>query len=199
MVSEEDLAEVGEARRSSPLKLLFAGRLLGWKELHLAVRALARVRGGPEVSLTIVDRGEEERRLKREVLHLGLTNCITFLPWIPKDQVLKLHSDHDAFIFPSLHDSGGTVVKEALSRGKPVICLDLGGPAVMVDSTCAKIVSTQGKNEDDVVIGLATAIEELVRMPDDEWLQMCKSAVERARSLLPAKLIPAVYGPLLLG
>jgi glycosyltransferase involved in cell wall biosynthesis len=199
MVSEEDLAEVGEARRSSPLKLLFAGRLLGWKGLHLAVRALARVRGGAEVSLTIVGRGEEERRLKREVLHLGLTNCITFLPWIPKDQVLKLHSDHDAFIFPSLHDSGGTVVKEALSRGKPVICLDLGGPAVMVDSTCAKIVSTQGKNEDDVVIGLATAIEELVRMPDDEWLQMCKSAVERARSLLPAKLIPAVYGPLLLG
>ena len=96
MVSEEDLAEVGEARRSSPLKLLFAGRLLGWKELHLAVRALARVRGGPEVSLTIVDRGEEERRLKREVLHLGLTDCITFLPWIPKDQALKLHSDHDA-------------------------------------------------------------------------------------------------------
>ena len=34
---------------------------------------------------------------------------------------------HDFLLFPSLHDSGGFVVLEALCHGMPVLCLDLGG------------------------------------------------------------------------
>src|SRR2546430_4418443 len=33
---------------------------------------------------------------------------------------------------PSLHDSGGWVCLEAMAAGRPVICLDLGGPGYQV-------------------------------------------------------------------
>ena len=35
-------------------------------------------------------------------------------------------------VHPSLHDSGGVVCVEALAAGRPVVCLDLGGPACLV-------------------------------------------------------------------
>ena len=35
-------------------------------------------------------------------------------------------------IHPSLHDSGGWVCLEAMAAGRPVICLDLGGPGLQV-------------------------------------------------------------------
>ena len=42
------------------------------------------------------------------------------------------YQTHDLFVYPSLHDSSGNVVLEALSFGLPVVCLDLGGPAQIV-------------------------------------------------------------------
>jgi glycosyltransferase involved in cell wall biosynthesis len=38
----------------------------------------------------------------------------------------------DVLIHPSLHDSGGWVCLEAMATGRPVICFDLGGPALQV-------------------------------------------------------------------
>lgn len=35
-------------------------------------------------------------------------------------------------VHPSLHDSGGWVCLEAMAAGRPVLCLDLGGPATQV-------------------------------------------------------------------
>jgi glycosyltransferase involved in cell wall biosynthesis len=42
----------------------------------------------------------------------------------------------DVLLHPSLHDSGGYACVEAMACGKPIICLDLGGPATLVDSEC---------------------------------------------------------------
>jgi glycosyltransferase involved in cell wall biosynthesis len=48
----------------------------------------------------------------------------------------------DVLLFPSLHDSGGWVTLEAMAAGRPVICLDLGGPAVRVtDATGVKVAA----------------------------------------------------------
>ena len=35
-------------------------------------------------------------------------------------------------VHPSLHDSGGWVCIEGMAAGRPIICLNLGGPAVQV-------------------------------------------------------------------
>lgn len=187
----------GEADRKPPLKLLFAGQLRALKGLHLAVRAMAQVVPQAAVQLVIVGKGEEESRLKDEVRKLELQESIRFLPWVSRSEVLALHATHDALLFPSLHDSSGTVVMEAIAHGKPVICLDLGGPAVTVDRDCARIVDTHKKTEEEVVQGLANAILELARMGDDAWRQMRGAAVKRALSYTPQQVIACVYGPLI--
>ena len=46
----------------------------------------------------------------------------------------------DLLVHPSLHDSGGWACLEAMAAGRPVLCLNLGGPAILVtDETGFKI------------------------------------------------------------
>ncbi len=187
----------GGPGREASLKLLFAGRLLSWKGAHLAVRAMGVALKHTSAELTIVGRGPEEARLKEEVRQLKLEDFIHFAPWMPKSEVLALHASHDALLFPSLHDSSGTVVMEAIAHGNPVICLDLGGPAVTVDEDCSRIVRTAGKTEEQVIQGIAEAILELARMSSQRWDRMRQAAVKRAGFYAPEQVIARAYGPLL--
>lgn len=187
----------GDSRRGAPLRLFYAGRLLSWKGVHLAIRAVAQLAGDDVARFTIVGKGMEELRLKEEVRRLHVEDRVEFIPWLPRPEVQAMYSANDVLLFPSLHDSGGTVVLEALAHGRPVICLDLGGPAIAVDRHCARIVSTRNRTEDQVVDGLAQAIRELARMSEAEWEKMREAALQRARYYQPEVAVARVYDQIL--
>jgi glycosyltransferase involved in cell wall biosynthesis len=77
--------------------------------------------------------------------------------------VMEAYTRHDAFLFPSLHDSSGNAVLEALSCGLPVVCLDVGGPAVLVDAACGFRVPPG--TPERAVRGLADALATLATDP----------------------------------
>jgi glycosyltransferase involved in cell wall biosynthesis len=146
-------------RPVGPPKLLFAGRLLYWKGAHIAIRALAElIRRLPDARLTIVGKGNEQGRLEAAAARYGLCNNIEFIPWLPQQELFALYRSHDLFIFPSLHDSSGGVVLEALSFGLPVVCLDLGGPKQIVTSGAGIVVGTAGRNTAQVASAMADEI-----------------------------------------
>lgn len=187
----------GEPRRDPPLKLLYAGRLLPWKGVHLALNAIAHLRNRASVTFTIVGKGPQESCLEEQVRNLGLQDTVRLVGWMPKSELEALYSTHDALLFPSLHDSGGTVVMEALAHGLPVICLALGGPAVTVDEYCARVVDTREKTESEVAESMAASIQEFAEMSASEWREMRIRAVRRAKFYTPESVIDRVYGPLL--
>jgi glycosyltransferase involved in cell wall biosynthesis len=108
---------------------LYAGRLLPWKGVALALHALTLL---PNWRLIICGGGPDEARLRRLTARLGLLTRVQFLGWLPRDHLLHLMwRESDVLLLPSLHDEGGWVVAEALSNGLPVVCLDRGGPPVL--------------------------------------------------------------------
>jgi len=117
-----------------PLRLLFVGQLIWLKGIDLAVEALAA--SGTDAVLHLIGGGPFRKGIERLARKLGLDGRVTFSPHIPREQVLRELGDHDVFLFPSLHDSGGFAVLEAMATGLPVICLDVGGPALSVVEGC---------------------------------------------------------------
>lgn len=127
-------------------RLLYAGRCLGWKGMDLGLRVFAEIhRIKADVTLTIIGDGVDRERWEKTAQELGVGHAVNWLGWLPKADVIKMYREYDVLFYPSLRDSGGFVVLEALEQGLPVACLKLGGPGVVVDDSCG--VAVEAKND----------------------------------------------------
>jgi glycosyltransferase involved in cell wall biosynthesis len=188
-------SQLGSPRgpRRGPPRLLYAGRLLYWKGVHIAVRALAQLLPQmPEARLTIVGKGPEGERLKAEAVRMNLGDRIEFIPWLPQQHLFALYGNHDLFVFPSLHDSSGNVVLEALSHGLPVMCLDLGGPRQIVTSQSGIVVGTSGRDTNGVAAAIADEINALFADPA-RVAALSSGALARAAEFVVSDRIATFY------
>lgn len=141
-------------RSTGPLRLLFVGNLITLKGIDFAIHALCE--SGTTATLTLIGSGEMKDSARRLAERLGVGKRVEFLGKLPRPEVLRRYADFDAFIFPSLHDTGGYAVIEAMLNELPVICLDCGGPALAVQPDCGIKVPLGSRQA--VRAGLANAI-----------------------------------------
>ncbi|WKN32525.1 glycosyltransferase [Porifericola rhodea] len=146
------------------VKLLFTGRLVYWKGLHLVFEAFAEIiKDFPLSELTIIGNGKDKEWLTDKSKSLGLTANIKWVNSIPQNELFELYSTFDMMVFPSMREAGGNVVIEALAYNLPVICLDLGGPSQVVNNKCGRIISTKGKNKSQVIQELYQELHHLIK------------------------------------
>ena len=192
------IAETAESdtlprKSEEPFRLLYAGRLLTWKGVHLAIRALASVRDkNVDAILAIVGGGPARRHLEQLARELGVSDHVVWRGEVSRQELLGMYCDHHAFLFPSLRDAGGTVILEALAYGLPVICLNLGGPGKMVDSTCGCVVPVVNRSEDECVALIASEIAALAAN-ERRRLALSRGAIERSRNFSWSKIVAALY------
>jgi glycosyltransferase involved in cell wall biosynthesis len=158
-----------------PLKLLFVGNIIALKGIDLALEALKESR--TKASFTLIGTGNFMEAARRLADKSGLKERVTFHGWVAHEAVLNLYSDYDVFIFPSLHDTGGYAVIEAMLNELPVICLDCGGPAVAVRENCGVKVPLGSRAR--VIAGLASAIRRY-----DERRELVISEGQAARAVV---------------
>lgn len=157
--------EVGSKDPSNTFRLISIGNLLHLKGFHLSLRAFAAFHAHfPDSEYWLIGDGPERQRLERLSRRLGISKSVTFWGEIPRCEVLRRLGECDVVVQPGLHDSGGLVCLESLAAGRPVICLDLGGPAGLVtDETGIKIPADTPEQS---IRDLAAACERLASDPD---------------------------------
>jgi glycosyltransferase involved in cell wall biosynthesis len=173
-VSPEDLPSVATAA-GCDYEFISIGRLLDWKGFHLGLRAFARANiAGARYA--IVGEGPEEYRLKRLARELGIESRVDFLGHVSRDACLRTLARSRMLVHPSLHDSGGFVLVEAMALGKPVICLHIGGPAVIVDDSSG--IRIRAADSEQTIQKLVEAMKQL---HDDRALydKLSRGAFER--------------------
>lgn len=134
-LSSEELTLLSQYKDSinqQKLRFVSVGRLLHWKGFHLGLRAFSLANFPDDVEYWIVGNGTEREKLETLAKSLKIDNQVKFLNELSRPETLEKISQSIALIHPSLHESGGMVCLEAMAAGCPVICLDLGGPALQV-------------------------------------------------------------------
>lgn len=142
-LSEEEVIRLSRirARRAPPFRMASLGRLFALKGIGFALEAFARLHAGiPEAEYWIIGEGPERRRLERLALRLGCADSVRFLGWQPRDKLFALLEEIDVLVHVSLRDAFGYVVVEAMAAGRPVVCLDAGGPAAIVGSEGGAVI-----------------------------------------------------------
>jgi glycosyltransferase involved in cell wall biosynthesis len=162
-LSFEDLSLLRRipARQQSPFRVISVGRFLHWKGFELGIKAFAEFhRRHPESEYWLIGDGPEQERWKQLAQNSTAGKSIVFWQTLPRLGVLERIAACDVLLHPSLHDSGGWVTAEAMAAGRPVICLDLGGPALQVtEATGFKIPAI---SPEQVVADIAAALEQIV-------------------------------------
>ena len=145
-----------------PIRFISVGRLLHWKGFHLGLIAFAKA-GLSDAEYWVVGDGPELERLKSLAREYGVEKRVKFWGRLPREETLvKLSASH-VLVHPSLHDSGGWVCIEGMAAGRPVIALNLGGPAVQVnDQTGFRI---EAHNPDQVTQDMASVMINLASDP----------------------------------
>jgi len=199
-LSQEEASTLGmlPVPENSTVRFVSLGRLIHWKGFHLGIAAFARS-GLPDAEYWIIGGGPERGRLQRLAERLGVWNRVHLWGRLPRAEALdKLAACH-VLVHPSLHDSGGWVCVEGMAAGKPVICLDLGGPAVQV--TDGTGVKAPAENPDQAIAGVAAAMRRLALDPRlQESMGEAARASVRSEFLWPGKaqtlagLSEAVWG-----
>jgi len=157
----------GSHRESATCRFVFVGRLIQSKGVDLWLRAIERLsqRGIP-LSATVIGDGPERASLEEQAQDhgilattLGQTGRVWFAGRRPQSDIAALLASHDCLVLPTLIESGGAVLLEAMAMGLPVISTDWGGPADYVDDSCGILVPLESREQ--LVGSLADAMERL--------------------------------------
>ena len=143
-----------------PPRFLFMGRLVDWKRLDWAIRALGNV---PGAYLDVIGDGPMRAEWTLLAESLNLSDRICFRGWMPQHECTQHLRSATALLLPSIYECGGAVVLEAMATGTPVIAVAWGGPADYLDETCGLLIRPSG--EAAVVDGFTEGMRQLIQNP----------------------------------
>ena len=116
--------------RGENLRFVHYGRTFH-KGTFLVIEALARTKRA--VAVDIIGQGPEIERCKKLAAELGVNNRVRFLGWYDDHkEFLKSLGQYRGGLLPTLEDANGIVVQEGMALGLPMICLDWGGPQLLI-------------------------------------------------------------------
>ena len=116
------------------MRILWVGRMIGWKRVDTLVRAFAAAAKTRDMALTLVGSGPERKPLGRLAKRLGVEGRVKFIPNVPIDEVRTLMRQNDVYVLSSDGQEGwGAALSEALAEGMEVLgTLEAGSSATIL-------------------------------------------------------------------
>jgi len=103
--------------------LLFVGQHIWEKNIGFILDSLALIKDKP-FHLFMVGSGYAVREIRHRIKQLGLSNSVTLLGNIhDRERLKRIYAAADLFLFPSLYDTCGLVVREAAAMHTPSLML----------------------------------------------------------------------------
>ena len=115
-------------QQKNPDSILYIGRIDKRKGIEFLIRSMPYVvQQIPEARLLVGGRGSYLEKMKALVSQLDLERNVTFLGFVPDDQLNSLYNKVQCVVVPSIFEGFGMTVIEALAAGTRVVGTDVDG------------------------------------------------------------------------
>ena len=186
--------------------MLFVSSLWPYKNCDGLLRAWALARGElGDRQLAIVGPGRDEKyvaQLHSLAAELGISDDVVFVGGVPLEETVRFYQAADVFVYPSLNETFGLPILEAMACGCPVVTSDTsampetaGGAAVLSDpkdpaSIARAIVEAAGPDRDRLRdLGLRRAGQFTWGATAASTLDVYREAAERRRQRREMKIL----------
>lgn len=146
--------------RHDPLRLLFMGRFVSFKNLGSLLIALKDL---PGMTLTLAGEGLLANQLHDLVRELSIADRVMFLPPQTGDAKQQLFLDHDLLVLPSFTELSPNTALEARAAGLPVLLTEETGLSrAMTDGTQRRML----RSPEDIAQALKEISEHYTSLAD---------------------------------
>ncbi len=146
------------------VSILFVGRLIPAKALTRLLDALAELkRQGILMGLEVIGDGPLRNEWEAYSQSLGLSDTVHFRGGQPALAVAEAMRRAHVFCLPSVRESGGAVLLEAMASARPVIAMDFGGPSEIIDSEVGHLVTMASPPA--AIAGLVACLRDVIENP----------------------------------
>lgn len=113
--------------------LLYLSRIAKEKNIDFLFKSFVDIQKDyPACNLVMVGGGPEEEWCKERVEELGIEDKVIFTGMLPKEEANKFFGMADLFVFPSISETQGIVVAEAMAAGTPPVAVGKMGPTELI-------------------------------------------------------------------
>ena len=139
--------------------LLYAGAIYPPKNYARLIRAYARV--GPDRGIPLVVAGGENRFLSeqeiREPEALGIGEWVRRPGWVDQEELAAFYAMAEALLLPSLFESCGLPVLEAMAAGCPVVTADRYGTKELAEGAALLV---DPESVDSIAAGIGQVLDD---------------------------------------
>ncbi len=150
-----------EPSADNPLQVVFVGRLIPAKALSMLIEAMRQLRQTHRVELTVVGDGPMRIQWEEQARELG--DAVRFVGAQPAPEVIRQIQRAHVLCLPSVRESGGAVLLEAMSCARPVVGVALGGPAEIVTGEVGRLIPAESCC--GIVSGLVECFKDIYANP----------------------------------
>ena len=195
------LAEIRKKYALPERFFLYAGAIYPPKNFTRLVQAYARV--GPARGIPLVVAGGENRFLSEEELRqpevLGIAQWVRWPGWIEQEELAGFYSLAEALLLPSIFESCGLPVLEAMAAGCPVVTADRYGTKELAEGAA---VLVDPESVESIAAGMARVLEDAtlrseliaagrVRSRDFTWRRCARETLDVLERAYSGSLSPA--------
>lgn len=125
-IDSDKFPEKLATQSAKALRLICVCRLVPRKGLEYLIAAMEELKNDG-VTLEIVGSGQERGRVAELVRRRGVRDHILLSGYVSSEQLHVNYHQADVFVLPSLSESFGQVLLEAMSCGLPIVASSVGG------------------------------------------------------------------------
>jgi glycosyltransferase involved in cell wall biosynthesis len=142
---------------------LCVGQVISRKGIKNLLEActILQSQGYSNYTVIIVGDGEQRPELEALTKEWGLEKQIVWTGWIEYGYLGSYFLEADVFVFPTLEDTWGMVVLEAMAFGKPILCSKWAGACEMIVEGENGYIFDPYQSE-----GIANAMRDLIDCPE---------------------------------
>lgn len=154
-----------EKRKSEIPTILFVGRLINKKGVLFLLDILKYIDANIQYQVLIFGDGEQREMISDRIMDLGLQSKVFLKGKILYRQISDVYKKADIFVLPSLRESGGSVLIEAMAHKLPIVALNMSLSKLLNEKQCGLFVSIN-QSEKEILKQFADNLTKLIRQPE---------------------------------
>jgi len=126
--------------------ICYVGNMIGLKGIEIIFYTFSKLlKNTNKIRLNLIGEGDKSRLLNL-IKKYNISSYVNYIGKVEKKKLTKIYRNNDLLFFPSLRDSGGFVVLEALNHYLPCAVLDIGGPSNFISNKNGIKISPKNKD-----------------------------------------------------